>query len=804
MFQNLLLIAFRSLKKRKFYTILNVAGLATSMSFAFLLWLYIEDQHSYDQHYLKGQRIYRVDADYNMNGKRDIYSNVARPVGPTLKDEFPEVEAYVRILGMNGLEVHNTILELEDKRIKAQNAFYADSSIFKIFNREFLSGDPDKALTEPNSIVITESLAEKIFGTKDAFGKTVNQPSDGKLLKVTGVINDEDRNSHLPMEAILSWNTYPRASEMTQWYGAHCYTYILLNETNDPVALHDKFPAYYEKYMKATFDQLNGSANLIFQPLTEIYLSKEYVWEANPHGSRTNVVALSVVIIFLLVFACINYVNLATARAAERAAEVGIRKTLGSPRRYLLGQFISESVVLALFSGLMSLLISALLLTPFNKLADLHLTVTGLLSLQNFIYVLALSLAIGLLAGIYPAFYLSSLESIQVLKGKFSASGRGEVLRRVLVTSQYFIAATLIASILFVAEQTRFIKNRDIGFNKNNIVNVIVPKDTVVSRHVMAFTNRLKQSPRIIGTTSSHYSLSQEANHFTPTLENPDGTTFQMGTDLLQVDYDFVETIGATFTAGHNFLPNSDEQLSILINEAAVKQFGWTANPLGGKFVGFAQEGQAPPKLNVVGVVKDFNLGVSYHMVNPIIMFLDPRGGANLYIRIKDGETIAGMEDIRKTWKEVFPDFDLEYSFLDQSLNDLYIKEEKFLNLLTSFSFIIVFIASLGIIGLISFTTELRKKEIAVRKVLGSPIQDIIMLLSKKFVALLMIANLIAIPATWFLVNLWLDNFAYKIVMGPWPFIISLAVCSFFTALSVLYHTSQAAKANPVDALSYE
>lgn len=807
MLKNLLSITLRSLAKRKFYTVLNVLGLATSIAFSFLLKFYTEDQRSYDKHYENAERIYRVNADFNMNGKRDIYSNAPRPIAPTLKADFPEVEAAARLRGMNGLTAHTGILELDEKRVKTTEFFIADSTIFQVFKREFIQGDPDKALVQPNSIVISESLATKLFEGEEAYGKSVLLAGfSPRYVTIRGIIKDDDRNSHIPMDAFISWSTYPYAAEMTQWYGAHTYTYILLNQNNDIEGLRSKIPAFYEKYMKKTFDEANGTADLNFQPLTSIHLSKEYVWEPYPHGSQTNVSALDIVIIFLIIFACINYVNLATARASERAAEVGVRKILGSPRQFLILQFLTESTLLSLFSGLVALLLCIGLLPYFNLLADLHLTASTLLNGSTTTFILVLSLSIGIVSGIYPAFYLSSLDSLKVVKGKFANSSKGEALRKLLVTSQYFIAAMLITSILFVAEQTRYIKNKDIGFDKNNIVTVDVPADTIVSRHINAYVDELKKQSYIKGATVSFYTLDAEANQFTPTLENEDGTTFQMGADLIVVDADFIQAIGIDVVAGRNFsnATKADENSAILINETAVKKFNWGANPLAGKYVGGPDQQGNVQKFNVVGVVKDFSLGASYKEINPLIIFLNNQGGRTLYARVDHTNLRASIEGMESIWKTQFTGFEFEYNFLDESLGKLYRKEEKFLSLLTAFSFIIVFIASLGIIGLISYTTELKKKEIAIRKVLGSPTDSIIMLLSKKFVALLLVANLAAIPASYYLISMWLESFSSRIAFTIWPFLISFGICALFTLVSLLYHTLKATSANPVDSLSYD
>lgn len=806
---NLIKISIRNLLKRRFYSILNLLGLAFSITFSFLLWLYTQDQLSYDKHFENGGRIFRVNADFNMNGKRDIYSNAPRPVGPTFKTEFPEVTEAARIRGYGGLNIHMGKF-VDDKRvIKTKEIFIADSTFLNIFKFEFIHGNPKKALSEPNSVVITESMAHKIFGEKEAFGQTVRLVGRSeKSLKVTGIIKDSNCNTHLPIEALISWSTFPYEHEMTQWYGAHVYTYILLEKNQHISSVEDKIPDFYDKYMKETFEPSNGTASFIFQPIKDIYLDSEYVWEPYAHGSHRNISTLQLIIVFLIAFACINYVNLATARSVERAGEVGIRKTLGSSKAQLVGQFLTESTLLAVFAGVVSIFMASLFLPFFNDLSSLDIDAGTIIDSTHLFYVLGLSILIGLVSGLYPALNLSSQEILKVLKGKSFTNSKGELLREVLVTAQYVIAAVLISSVLIVSNQTKYIKNKDIGFERENLIVLEVPSDTSVSKNLELFSQKLKNHSNILGTSRSRYSLDAEANQFTPTLENPDGSKFDMGSDLILIDYDFVETIGLTMLSGRNFdkKRSATDNYGMIINETAMKKFGWQDKPLEGKLVtGQKDEEGNDIKYKVIGVVKDFNLGVSYQTVNPLIIFGNTASdGKNLFIKMGNGVALETISDIKKSWNESFPLLNLEYRFLDQSLERLYEKEDKFLKLLSLFSIIIIIIASLGIIGLISFTTELKRKEIAIRKVHGAPLKSIVNILTKKFITLLSIANIIAVPAGYYLISLWLENFPHRIDVSLWPYAISLLISLVFTVLAIAYHIIKAAAVNPVHYLRYE
>lgn len=786
---------------------INVFGLAISITFSFLLWLYINDQLSYDVHQSNAAQVYRVNADFNMNGKRDIYSNAPRPIGPNLQRDYPEVASQLRMRGLGGLSAHTATLEYKEKKVESRKIFIADSTYFDVFDQTFLMGSPEHALTEANSIVITQSFAKKLFGDENPMGKTIQYVSyRPRSLKITGVMTDDDRNTHLPVEALVSWVTFPYEREMTQWYGAHVYTYIRLQEGVPITGIESKIPQFVDTHMKETFDQMNGTANLIFQNIRDIHLAAPYVWEPYPQGSEINVIVLKFVMAFLLVFACINYVNMATANSAERAAEVGIRKTLGSSRKLLVGQFLAESVLISVLSACLALLLSFSLLEMFNDLADVRFQWSDLTTSTNLGALLVVSVTIGALAGTYPAFYLSSIDILKTLKGRFVTSKDGVFLRKVLVTIQYTIAAVLITGIFLVVKQIQHIKTKDIGYDKENILVLDLPNDSLVVAKSHAFSKELKNQSNIIGTASSYYRLDEEANQFTPTLRNPDGSTFRKGADLIQVDHDFIETIGIKLTAGRNFNPSSeyDEDKSIIINEAALKSFGWTESPLGGALKSGTDDDGNPKFMNVVGVVKDFNLGVSYAEVNPLIIFYDSRSSGSLFVRVTPDNLFDHVKGIEGLWDEFFPDHKLSYHFVDQDLEKLYRREDKFLSLLSVFSIVIIVIASLGLLGLVSYLTEIKRKEIAIRKVLGSPVRAIVLLLSRRFLWLLMLANLISLPITYQLINLWMENFSSRVAISIWPFVVSLLTAIGFTVLALSYHVKKASSENPVYALKHE
>ncbi len=797
-------VSWRNLRKRKIYSIINISGLAISFAISFLLWLYISDQLSYDQHLVDSQRVYRVNYDLTFDGQNSVYSNVAQPIGPTLKEEFPEIEEVIRFY-KRGSD-HSAEFIHEDVQVKSNKVFYAEASFLKVFKIKMTAGNPDEALAEPNSIVISEALANKLFSTTEVIGETLKVGHDAsRVFKITGVIKDHIR-THLPVEALIS-ATIPNRTDENRWLGGHVYTYVLLNDLNDIDGLKQKIPAFCQKHLKGFFEKKDAKANLLLQPLESIYLDEEHIWELYPHGSRTNVQAMVVMMLFLIVIACINYVNLATASSAERMKEVGIRKVLGSSKHLLIGQFISESVLLALISGFLGIAFSIVLLPLFNELSGLHMSIETILTLPNATGILLLSLIIGFLSGAYPAFYLVSFESSNALKGKLGKGRSSNRFRTLLMISQYSLSSILVIGMLFVGQQTRFIMNKEIGYNKTNLLSLSIPNDPVINDKLEVFMNSLGNKSSLAGVTSSYNSLSEEANANDPVFETLDGQTINTSMNRIDVDVDFIKTIEGTIIMGRDFEKSrgESEYRTVLLNEAAVKKYGWEdiATSLKLRSRDRDENGDYYYQ-DVIGVVSDFSIGPSYQKVAPLMINLNEWGVNNIYVRIRENEVLNGIDQVESAWKETFPNYAFDFSFLDQELKSIYARENRFLDLLRVVSFLIIFITSLGIIGLISFTIEMKRKEIAIRKVNGASISKILVLLSRKFISLLVIANCIAAPIAFYFVKQWLFNYDQHVDLTPWPFFLSTAICLAFTSLALTYHLLQAATTNPVESLRNE
>lgn len=796
-------VGIRSLSKKKIYSLLNISGLAISICASFFIWLYIQEQQSYDQHFDNADRIYRVIYDVDYENTKAAQADVGQPVGPTLKADYPEVEEVTRVRRIGATNTLTT----DQYSLESADFFVADDQFFRVFSIDLIGGNPGTALSEPNTVVISEELAMKFFGRTDVVGSIIEYsglmpPRD---MKITGVMAKMDEHTHLPFQALVSYGTYFYESDLSNWL-RKSYTYIQLNEQNDIESLRSKIPDFNERYLDKVFAKIQARGNLLFQPLTSIYLDADYLGEPYPHGSRSNLKILSAVMILLLVMACINYVNLATARSMDRAMEVGLRKTLGSTRWALLGQFMAESVLLALVSGVLAIVLSLPLLPYYSEITGSQVDIASFLQAQNILSILLVSIAVGCLSGIYPAFYLTSFTVKTIVNGKFATSGKGVLLRKTLTVSQYVLSSVLITWILTVTAQINYMKNKDVGFDKAGLIELMIPNDQAVMKNTDAFIQRVNALPQVRAAAKTTADLSTYYAVGAQRMESPDGLAVNTNMFAIGIGYDFIEAIGARMVKGRDFDPKIAEEKSVLINEAAAKEYGWEGRELEAKYLGLDREGQVTGKWRVVGVVSDFKFGESYVERGPMIMFLDNRTlpESNLLIGIDAEHLQQAISEIEPIWNEMFEIFPFEVQYMEDKLNALYGREETFLNLLTIVCLIIMFITSLGIVGLISFTTELRKKEIALRKVVGASVKTILGLLSKQFVMLLLLASVIAIPLGYYITNRWLADFPLHVSFSVWPFLITIGSCLLFTALAVVYHALQAANTNPVESLRAE
>jgi len=807
MIKNYLKSALRNITRNKFYSVLNILGLSIGLISTIFILLYIQDELSFDKYNKNYKRIYRLESDFRISEKHDKFAVTSVPIAPAMKMEYPEIEQYTRIVD-NG----NMFIRYKDKEFYEKKIYSADSSYFKVFTCEFLKGSPDKALTEPNTMVVTESFAKKYFGEANPLGEVLRD-GDNMNYKVTAVIKDLPGNTHLKYDALTSMATIAKVYGKDQFnslkpeafWNVGIYSYILLKPNADIKNIHAKFPAFNKKYMEPLGKQINADFKLITTNLADIHLSTKNLEGDLPRGSMSYVYIFSFVALFILLIASINYMNMATSRSANRAKEVGIRKVLGAFRAQLSRQFLSESVLLAFISLIISLAFIQLLLPLFNELSDKHLTFGVFSNPFIFIGIIAITLVVGLISGSYPAFYLSSFMPARVLKGKIDSGRNSGYLRKTLVVFQFVISIMMIIGTLTVSRQLRYMKAKDLGFDKGNIV-VAEIQDTVFVKKIPAFREELLQNPTIEAVSASTGVPGKIRSIQVMRVEN--GSKMQeLALNNFQIDYDYIPLMKMKLVKGRNFDKNmgTDLKEGAIINETAAKKLGWGDNALGKKIqYGIELDGTADRNTKVIGVVKDFNYASLHNKIEPIVMFLTKRPGFALNIRIKPENKPAALDFIKSVWGKYGVKNPFEYYFLDQNFDESYQAEAKLNKIFTVFSVISIFIALLGLLGLASFTAERRTKEIGIRKVLGSSLMEIANMFYKEFTLLIVIAFIIGTPIAFYALGLWLQQFAYHVNQTWFIFFLSGMLAWIVAMATISFHSIKAASENPVTAIKYE
>ncbi|MBM3435173.1 MAG: FtsX-like permease family protein [Bacteroidetes bacterium] len=808
MLKNYLLSLYRNLTRNRFYSILNITGLSIGIAAAIFILMYVQDELSYDKHNLNHDRVYRIESDFNISNKHDKFAIVPVPMGPALKIEFPEVETFVRLFGAG-----NSLFRAGEKEYYEDYFFFSDSTLFDIFTYEFISGDPKSALTEPNTIVLTEKIARKYFEDANPMGQVITSGS-GRKYKVTGVIHNPPGNSHLKFDALISGMSLVaeqgaedfNSLEPIRFWNIGVYTYILLKENSSMQNIHDKFGSFYDKYMKPIGDQINASFNLMSTPLAETHFRQGLDADL-PTGNKAYIYIFSAVALFILLLAAINYMNMATARSVNRAKEVGMRKVLGAHRQLLIRQFISESLVLAFAALLIAILVVTLLMPEFNTLSGKELSFNLVQNPAIFIEILIITILTGLISGSYPAFYLSSFLPVKVLKGTMARTGKKSgALRRILVVVQFFIAIFMIIGTIVVSAQIHFLKNKDLGFDKENLV-VMEIQDSTFRKKIETFKKELLNNPDIIAATSST-GVPGDINWIQVMRVEKEDKMTDHAIILAQTDYDFVKTIGIQIAAGRNFDINmgTDAAEAVLINETGVKELGWTDNPVGKKIhYGFELDGTGGRMLKVIGVVKDFHFRSLHNKIEPVILFINERPGWLFTCRInadKQKETLAFIET---KWNEYETRRPFNYHFLNETLGNMYLAEEKIGSIIRIATLLTIFIALLGLLGLSSYITEQRTKEIGIRKIVGASLGSVLRLLYKEFAWLILVAFVIAVPVAWWRLDIWLnDSFIYHTPLNWIAFLLSGIIAIVIGLGTISYYIIRIASGNPVNAIKYE
>lgn len=792
MIKNYIKVAFRNLKRQPAYTALNVIGLTVGITSSLLILLYIFHETSFDKFHSKSDRIYRISSSITEPDNSFKWAVTQLPLGRMLKQENAEVEQYVRFFGGGRRR-----LELNQINYFEENIYFADSTVFDVFDFDFIVGDSETALEAPNSIVINETMARKIFKGENPIGQTLE--SDGNLnFQVTGVYKDVPNNSHIIPEGMISISTI-FGQGAGSWGGFNLYTYVLLNENTRPEDFQVKLDSTIVRYVDPIFEPLKISVEYALLPITSIHLNSDFQGEPVPPGDMEYVYIFSAIALFLVIIASINYMNLATARSMKRSLEVGIRKVLGAQRGGLIGQFLTESIIITLIALACSIVVLILIVPVVNDTVGTSMDVQALLKTNTILATLGIVIVTGLVGGSYPAFFLSAFQPAAVLKGTAGKSG-GKVLRKVLVTLQFAISIFMLIGTLVIYRQMEYVRSKDLGFDKEQVLSIQL-NSRITRQQWPVLKNKLLQNANISSAGTASTTPGNGFGKLIMYIETNEGVMDQRGIDNYNVDYDFFPTLGIEFVEGRNFSLEypSDSASAVIVNEAMVERMDWS-DPIGKRII--LGPSDTLPGARVIGVVKNFHQQ-SLHEVIPPLLFRPTRtnGGALIKIGGDIRETVAFVKD---TWEETFPTLPFEFEFLDEQFNEQYGTDDVRGQLFLGFSFMTILIACLGLLGLASYTAEQRAKEISIRKVLGASTQGLVNLLIRDFIILVLIA---AIPASilgYFSMNNWLSDFEFHIDLGVTIFATVLLATVIITVLTTGYHALKSATANPAERLKYE
>jgi putative ABC transport system permease protein len=818
MFKNYFISATRAILKNKFYSVLNIFGPAIGITCAILILLYVQEELTFDKHNVNYAHTYRLESDFNISGKATLAALVAMPMAPTLKDEFPEIKEITRFAGFG---ITDILFQYKDLKFFENKLYFADSTVFKIFNYEFVLGSPEKALNEPNTIVITKSFAARYFGKENPMGEVLNTSNFGNC-RVTGVINDIPANSHLRFDCLLSIATIAKLAGFTNFnarsvpsfWNISAFGYILLKDNARIEDLLAKFPGFYEKYMSSLGKQINATFKLKATRIDKVHFGSRLEFDL-PVGNYSYIIIFSLVGVFMLLIASLNYMNMATARSTNRSKEVGLRKVIGAGRGTLISQFISESLVMVILSLVIAIIAAIFILPAFNVLTDKALKIGNLFEPVTFALILLITIIVGLISGSYPALYLSSFSPVEVLKSNVNPNQGKGVLRKILVVFQFAISGALIIGTIIVSGQQRFIRNKDLGLNKENVM-IIPVRDTAFINHKMqSFKDELLKLTDVKGVSSSALVPPLMASKVVFQVEK-DGKMVELATSFSIVDHEFIDVMQMKLLAGRNFdrATTTDLTKAFIINETAARAFGWGKEALGKKIrfglnptTGVAQRDGV-----VIGVVKDFHFTSIHNQIEPFIFVVSRNPNTYFYVRLSGNNIPASIENVKKVQQDMGNTLPFNYFFFADKLNEMYTAENKLNALFNIFSLMTIFIACLGLLGLTSYVTEQRSRETGLRKIMGARVDQIIWLLNKDFLLLVLISNLISWPVSYYLMDKWLLGFAYRMSFGlspfAWatavPFLASLLITLIIALITISSLSIKAAYMNPINSLSRE
>jgi putative ABC transport system permease protein len=794
MIKNYIKIAFRNLWRHKSFSLINIIGLAVGMAACFLIFMYVRFELSYDKFNQNFGQIYRLNTDIKSPNEVLHWSSASPPMGPALQADYPEVKANARVFGASFLVTN------KNEKFQENNISFTDPAIFKIFTFPFIHGNAETALKDPFSMILTETSAKKYFGGTDVVGKTLRL-NDKQPVTITGVIKDVPLNSHFSFDMLISASTMEKMKliDMKEWGNFSNFTYLLIPDANAASKLQAKLPDFLVKHISEDKRRKGYNYVLFVEPLKEVYM--DTFRGAPVNGNLSNVYIFSIVAIFILLIACINFINLTTARATERAKEVGIRKVVGAERRQLTAQFLGESVIICLISFVIAAALSQLLLPMFNQLAGK--IISHNIIEHGYIFILfIIALAIGFIAGIYPALILTNFDITTVLKGRFTSSVKGIFLRKGLVVVQFTISIVLIVGTIIVYNQLNYMRNQSLGFQKDQMLILDFSGDSLAQSMSETIKHELKQINGVMSASGSGTTPGNGNNVAYTEAESRSGALLPMNMNLYDVDFDFIPQYGMKMVAGRAFSNEfaTDSTKAFVINETTVKNLGYASakDAVGKKFNQWGRTG------TIIGVVQDFHFESLQQNVKPLNLRINPRNINVFTLKIKGGDIPNTIAAVQSKWKTLVPQRPLTYYFLDQNFNKQYATEDRFGKLFMYFAVLAIMISCLGLLGLASYSTLQRTREIGIRKVLGASVPGIVNMLSKEFLLLVGIAAIIAFPLAWLGMHSWLKDFAYKIDIGWWVFAVAGILAMMIALTTVSYQAIRAALANPVKSLRSE
>jgi putative ABC transport system permease protein len=799
MLKNYLKIALRNLRRRKGYTFINIAGLTVGMACCALMLLFIRHELSHDRFHQKAERIYRMTMHMSREGNVHTGPVMAAPIGPALVEEFPEIRQAVRLQ----TPYNSTPVKYQNRQFYEKELYYADPGIFEVFDFPLQQGDAATALQNPKSVVLSQNAAKKYFGEENPLGKILQIERGEREFQVTGVLREIPSTSHVRPDFLIPFNNLlPR--QLANWWMFSYPTYVVLDENASSANVVAKLPEFVKKHYSNGPPGFAGLA-LGMQRLTDIHLRSDFENTDGKLSAMTYIYLFAALAALIIAIACINFMNLATARSQHRAREVGVRKVVGGMRRQLVLQFLAESIVLAFFAVIGAAVVIEFFLPVFNDVAQKNLRIDYASDWSIIAGFIALALTVGIAAGSYPAFLLSRFQPVEVLKGGSRTGTSGARLRQLLVVGQFVISIVLIVCTFIVNDQIEFIRHKRLGFDKEQVV-VATLRGEASQNNWPVLKNELLRHPEFVQVSASSAVPASRGWRLTQSRRGDSNEEKDIYTH--QIDYDFFAAFGIELAAGRFLSPEfpSDSTQAFVLNEAAVKEFGWESAEaaIGQSFAWLGMGPENAKEGTIVGVVKDFHFRPLYEEIAPAVFHLMPWGSEWLIVRVRPNSMEQALAILKTQWQKFDPQHPLEFSFMDERVEAQYGAETRLLKIFSIFSAFAIFISCLGLFGLASFTTEQRTKEIGVRKVLGASVSNIIFLLTNGFTRLVLLSFVVAAPIAWWAMNQWLQNFAYRQPLGLGVFIYAGLLALAIAWLTVSYQSLKAAVANPVEALRYE